>query len=392
MPPLVEIIREKIRSNGPVTFSWFMEQALYHPEFGYYTAPRQRIGRAGDFYTNVSVGPVLGDMLASQLLKMWEKLGRTEEFTIAEQGAEDGQLALDILSAIQSREGELPGHLHYVIVEPHIEKQRQQRARLEPDFVENITWAAEIVDLKPMTGAFISNELVDALPVRIVEFQDDRWSELLVEARGTRFEFIATGDLAPDLAAALCKLPTPIAQPYRTEVNLNSTQWIRSVAAKLKAGFVLTIDYGFPRDEYYKLERTEGTLTAYSRHRRLDNPLDDPGKIDITAHVDFTSLAEAGESAGLTLAGYTDQHHFMVGAGEADLRRLEQQVAKSGLTKHHSAFLAGYRTLMHPGVMGMAFKYLLLQKGLLGDSSLSGFRYAGDPSQALGLNRGNRDK
>ena len=142
--PLVEIIREKIRSNGPVTFSWFMEQALYHPEFGYYTAPRQRIGRAGDFYTNVSVGPVLGDMLASQLLKMWEKLGRTEEFTIAEQGAEDGQLALDILSAIQSREGELPGHLHYVIVEPHTEKQRQQRARLEPDFVENITWAAEL--------------------------------------------------------------------------------------------------------------------------------------------------------------------------------------------------------------------------------------------------------
>jgi SAM-dependent MidA family methyltransferase len=384
---LGEIIRRTIEVNGPVPFPWFMEQALYHPDFGYYRIPRQRIGRSGDFYTNVSVGPVFGEMLALQLLEMRERLDRGEPFTIVEQGAEEGQLASDVLSAIGSRLGHLPFDLRYMIVEPHPEKQKEQQARLRSDFGANVRWITEPAELESVSGVFISNELVDAFPVHIVEFQNDRWTEVLVDHGEGEFKFLRSDHLEPELAHALAKIPKPVNQPYRTEINLKSGQWIRSIASKLRSGFILIVDYGFSREEYYKPERSEGTLTAYSKHRRIGDPLSEPGNIDITAHVDFSGLAEAGEMAGLALSGFTDQHHFMIGAGEAKLRRLEQEVAASGLTKKHSAFLAGYRTLMHPGTMGMTFKYLLFQKGLTKAPMLSGFRYGGDPYRGLGMDR-----
>jgi SAM-dependent MidA family methyltransferase len=146
---------------------------------------------------------------------------------------------------------------------------------------------------------------------------------------------------------------------------------------------VLIVDYGFPRDEYYRPERTEGTLSCYSRHRRSYNPLERPGEIDITAHVDFTSLAEAAEKVSLRAAGYVDQHHFMVGAAESRLLALEKAIQTGGLASAGAAFLGPYRTLMHPGNIGMAFKFLLLAKGLHEPPQLSGFRYAAAPWRLL---------
>jgi SAM-dependent MidA family methyltransferase len=362
-----------------------MEQALYHPELGYYSTTKRRIGRTGDFYTNVSVGAVFGEVLAAQLLQMWEILDRNIPFTIVEQGAEEGQLAFDILSAIRSQGGRSMADLNYVIVEPQPAKKQQQQIRLCEPFPKSASWVSRIADLKPISGAFISNELVDAFPVKVIEFRKGDWSELLVDAKPAGFELVSTDRVDPELRIALNRLPMPESQPYRTEISLLSEKWVSEVASKLLNGFLLTIDYGFSRDEYYKPERTEGTLTAYSQHRRIANPLADPGNIDITAHADFTLLAEAGINAGLKLSGFTDQHHFMVGAAESRLRDLEKEITLGGLSPAHSAFLAGYRSLMHPGTMGMAFKYLLMTKGVAPDKSPSGFRHSRDPYRELGV-------
>jgi len=382
--PLVAFIRDNIRRHGPVPFPWFMEQALYHPEFGYYTSTRRRIGREGDFYTNVSVSRLYGQLLASQLIDMWKLLGMPRHFTIVEEGAEDGQLALDILLAINEESNEAAAGIRYTIVEPIFSKQEQQRARLEPHFFGRVRWLASLADMEPITGAFVSNELVDAMPVHVVEYRNGRWSELLVENSGNNFRFVPSRVKAPELAHALEILPLPPSPLYRTEVNLAANRWIQAVGTKLRNGFVLIVDYGYPRDEYYRPERIEGTLSCYSRHRRTYNPFERPGQIDITAHVDFTSLAEAAGQADLHVAGYTDQHHFMVGAAESRLRALEQAIeAQGGLTRAQSAFLGAYRTLMHPGNMGMAFKFLLLTKGLSEHALLTGFRYAPDPRKSL---------
>jgi SAM-dependent MidA family methyltransferase len=382
--PLVSLIREHLQRHGPVPFPWFMDQALYHPEFGYYTTPRLRIGRKGDYYTNVSVGRLYGQLLASQLIEMWKLLGSPSRFTIVEEGAEDGQLAMDILSAIREESVEADECIRYTILEPIPGKRLQQQARFEPAFLEKLTWLNGLSDLEGVTGAFISNELVDAMPVHLVVYRDAEWSELLVDVSGADFGFVPAKVTAPDLIEALDKLPLPVTSPYRTEVNLAARRWIQAVGTSLERGFVLIVDYGFPRDEYYKPERTTGTLSCYSRHRRSYNPLERPGEIDITAHVDFTSLAETAAKASLNVAGYADQHHFMVGAAESRLLALEKAVETEGLTPARAAFLGPYRTLMHPGTMGMAFKFLLLTKGLDARPLLSGFKYAADPWKSLG--------
>jgi SAM-dependent MidA family methyltransferase len=381
--PLVAFIREHLQLNGPAPFPWFMEQALYHPQYGYYTSTRTRIGRQGDYYTNVSVGHLYGQLLASQLIEMWKVLGSPARFTIVEQGAEDGLLASDILSAIAEESAEAAACIRYAIVEPIPGKRLPQRAHLEPSFREKVSWLNELTELEPITGAFISNELLDAMPVHIVVYQDNAWSELFVDFSGEDFFFVPVGIQPPEFLLALHKLPTPVAAPYRTEVNLEAGRWIRAVSSRLERGFVLVVDYGFPRHEYYKPERTEGTLSCYSRHRRSYNPLERPGEIDITAHVDFTSLAEAATQASCVVAGYTDQHHFMVGAAESRLLAFEKEVQAGTVTNTRAAFLGPYRSLMHPGTMGMAFKFLLLTKGLDRDPKLSGFKYASDPWRSL---------
>jgi SAM-dependent MidA family methyltransferase len=381
--PLVAFIRDHLRRHGPVQFPWFMEQALYHPEYGYYASPRLRIGRQGDYYTNVTVGPLYGQLLASQLIEMWRLLERPTRFTIVEEGAEDGQLAMDILSAIKEESLEAAECVGYTILEPIPGKRLQQQARFEPALLKKVTWLAGLAELRGVTGAFISNELVDAMPVHIVVYRHEEWSELLVDISGEEFGFVPAKIEAPELLQALDKLPLPAASPYRTEVNLAATRWIREVGARLEKGFVLIVDYGFPRDEYYRRERTEGTLSCYSRHRRSYNPLERPGEIDITAHVDFTALAEAAVKASLELAGYADQHHFMVGAAESRLLALEMAIETEGFTPARTAFLGPYRTLMHPGNMGMAFKFLLLTKGVAARPQLSGFKYASDPWRSL---------
>jgi SAM-dependent MidA family methyltransferase len=381
--PLVALIRDHLLRHGPVPFPWFMEQALYHPEYGYYASSRVRIGRQGDFSTNVSVGRLYGQLLASQLIEMWNHLGRPSPFTIVEEGAEDGQLAMDILSALAEEFTEAAGCIRYTIIEPIPAKQLRQRARFESSFLSQLSWLTDVADLQPVIGVFISNELLDAMPVHLVEYRDSAWSELLVDLRGEQFDFVPAKIASTELIQALDKLPQPLVSPYRTEINLAAMRWIRGLSTKLDRGFVLTVDYGFPRFEYYKPARTEGTLSCYSRHRRSDNPLERPGEIDITAHVDFTALAEAAAKSSLQLAGYTDQHHFMVGAAESRLLAFEKAVEAEGSAAARASFLGPYRTLMHPGHMGMAFKYLLLSKGLDVNPQLSGFKYATDPSRSL---------
>jgi SAM-dependent MidA family methyltransferase len=381
--PLAVLLRDKIRHHGAVPFTWFMEQALYHPEFGYYASTRHRIGRTGDFYTNVSVGRVYGQLLACQLIEMWKLIGRPRDFSIVEEGAEDGQLALDILSAIDEESIEAASDIRYTIIEPSFSKRQLQRARLEPQFGGKLNWLTTLANLAPITGAFISNEFVDAMPVHVVEYRNGHWSELLVQNSGQHFAFVPSRIDQPELKRALEKVPLPGDSPYRTEVNLAAASWIRTVASKLNRGFILIVDYGYPRLEYYRPERTEGTLSCYSRHRRTYNPLERPGEIDITAHVDFTSLAEAADQVGLCIAGYTDQHHFMIGAAEARLRALERVVEAQGLTHAHSAFLRAWRALMHPGNLGMVFKFLLLTRGVAGNLNPSGFKYAREARTSL---------
>ena len=373
---LVQVIRDEIARLGLIPCERFIELALYHPRLGYYSGERLRVGRKGDFITNVSVGRLFGEILADQIVELWELAGRPPEFSIVEAGAETGELASDLLNCLSQVGSGMTWS--YVIAEPDELKQEQQRQRLTAN---SVRWVTSLDELDPITGIILGNELLDAIPPRVVEFSADRWREVYVTLENNRFIFSLEPVKDPRLNARIAKIPLPLPQPYRTEVNLAATDWINDAAKTLRRGFVLMIDYGYSRSDYYSPLRTQGTLALYRNQQRQENIFEGIGETDITAHVDFTAIADASLEAGCQLLGFTDQHHFMVGAGESRMRSFESRDDRGDRDR----FLRAYKTLMHPEMMGLAFKYLLMGKDVLRTATPSGFRHAGDPKKELGL-------
>ncbi|PYJ07321.1 MAG: hypothetical protein DMF06_16030, partial [Verrucomicrobia bacterium] len=187
---LTDLIRQKIRRDGPVSFAWFVEQALYHPELGYYSSGRCVIGRKGDYFTNVSVGPLFGRILAAQFAEMWEALGRPEDFVIVEQGAHQGDFARDVLGAVRERRPDFFAALRYWIVEPFPILSERQKETLW-DFSGMVAWKKSLAELEPFCGVHFSNELLDAMPVRLIsKGADADWEERRVAESGDGFGFV----------------------------------------------------------------------------------------------------------------------------------------------------------------------------------------------------------
>ena len=367
---LTEIIRAEIAAGGPMPFPRFMELALYHAEHGYYASGRARIGRGGDFFTNVSVGPLFGRLLARQIAEMWRVLGQPGDFTIIEQGAHAGDLAADVLGGLRKIFPECHEAACYRIVEPFPKLAARQREQLH-DFAGKVQWSRTLEEIRIEAGVHFSNELPDAFPVHLVQWSGGEWRERMVVERDGRFVFADGAPPSGELHEACARIPGPLPEGYVTEVNLAAAAWIRDVAATMQHGFVLAVDYGFSREEYYAPTRIAGTLSAYANHRREPDPLARPGEIDLTAHVEFGSLIESAAGAGLRLEGLTDQHHFMVGLGA-------EHFADGANAPERRAF----QTLMHPQFMGTSFKVAAFSKGIAHAIPLGGFRFARLPMSA----------
>ena len=335
-----QLIAEEIRQRGPISFARFMELALYAEGCGYYTSGMMRVGRAGDFLTNVSMGEAWGLVVAHHCLAAWRAMGRPSEFRIVEQGAHDGQLAADILEALKQLCGEV--RFQYQIIESSESQRRMQEERLRE---RGVKWWRSLEEAAPIVGIHISNELVDALPFHIIRACRQGWCELLVDEAGGEFVFVS-GALSEEILPMVEKLPGR-PEGYMAEVRPAVVRWIRQVADALRMGYVLVMDYGMSRDQLLHPSRMRGTFAAYEGHLRDEMVLAKPGERDITAHVDFTSLAEAARKAGLVIDGLADQHHFVVRELEGWLRGHDGQPA--------GRLMRQVAALMHPAMMGSKF-------------------------------------
>ncbi len=375
---LIHEIRDGIRAHGPVPFSWFMEQALYHPQHGYYSSGRCAIGRRGDYFTSVSVGPLFGKLMAGQFIEIWETLGRPEDFVIVEQGAHHGEFATDVLEAVREQSPELSALVRYRIVEPFALLRKRQEGVLR-SFAQ-VEWVESLEMMEPFCGVHFSNELLDAMPVHLLvatgEGAERRWCERLVERTSCGFTFVDRPISDERLAQRLTKLPPVPEVGYETEMNLAALDWIQTLAGKLRSGVVLAADYGLSREEFYAPSRRTGTLQCYADHRVLPSILERVGQSDLTTHVEWTSLAEQAEHCGLRLAGFTDQHHFLTG-----LLSTHAALASAGAEKSRAL-----QTLIHPEFLGMKFQFLGLTKNFPAEGSLGGFKFARDARRQLGLN------
>ncbi|MGH7166192.1 MAG: class I SAM-dependent methyltransferase, partial [Nitrospiraceae bacterium] len=333
-PDLVASITEEIRASGSITFARFMELALYHPRFGYYTrletkagaeanTPRgigeDRIGWGGDYFTSSDVHPVLARALVRQVCQMDDLLGRPDPFTVIEMGAGKGALARDVLTACAKESGGLWARLRYVMIDRSPAMRAAQEANLAPWLGQagRVAWVSSLEDLpaESLVGVFLSNELVDAFPVHRIRIEQGEPNEVFVDERGGRFTERLGPLSTPALKEHLRRLDLSLPEGYTTEVNLDALTWMKGVARVLGRGFVITIDYGHTAQDLYGPDRQRGTLLCYYHHLASEDPYTRVGLQDMTAHVDFTSLAAVGEESGLHVTGFTNQMSFLMGLG-----------------------------------------------------------------------------
>jgi SAM-dependent MidA family methyltransferase len=377
-PALIDFIRDTIRHRGPLPFVWFMEQALYHPEHGYYSSDRCAIGRGGDYITSVSAGPLFGKMLAAQFAEIWEKLDCPNDFTVVEQGAHHGEFAFDVLETLRDQRPEFFSVLRYRIIEP-FPILRARQAGVLRSFADKTEWQASVKETEPFCGVHFSNELLDAMPVHLLRAAGDpaarEWRERFVERTSCGFTLVERPLSDARLPAQLTKIPAAPPGDYETEINLAALEWIEAIAHKLLRGVVLVADYGHVRWEFYSAARTAGTLQCYAQHRVVPSPLEGVGETDITAHVEWTSLAERAEECGLRVAGFADQHHFLTGLLASDPLLAGTATAQS----------RALQTILHPEILGSKFQFLALTKDVSAQFALSGFKFGRDPFARLAL-------
>jgi SAM-dependent MidA family methyltransferase len=342
---------EIARSGGWISFAQYMQHVLYAPALGYYVAGARKFGGAGDFVTAPELTPLFAQALAVQVASILESTAARE---IVELGAGSGALAAELTRALAAS-GATPSRYAILDVSPDLrERQRATIARRAPGCVEEVEWLDDL----PATfdGAIVMNEVLDAVPPHLIARRNGEWFERGVAGTDTlQWE---ERPLANAELQALAAQRFPAAGDYLSEINPGAEALVASVGRRMSAGALLVIDYGFPQAEFYHAQRSEGTLMGHYRHRSHADPFLWPGLSDLTAHVDFTAIALAGERAGLQVAGYAPQAAFLLGCGILD--RLRECGDPSSVDYLREA--SAVNKLTSPAEMGELFKVLALAK------------------------------
>jgi SAM-dependent MidA family methyltransferase len=340
------------------TFCDYMEQALYGPT-GYYSSGTAKSGKAGDYFTAPDVGPVFGQLLAEIFGGWKDKLGK-DDFCLIEAGAGEGRLARDILACHPFR---------YVAVE-RSPVRRSYLERVRGEYPELLEVHADLKKREGLSGVLFANELIDAFPVHRVQFKGGRLRELFVEGAGERRRFNWKESSNPRLPAYFGRLGISLPDGYETEVNLAMADWVREAAGVLGKGLLVVIDYGRPGHEYYAPERVRGTLRAFSKHKVSADFLDPGRMVDLTADVDFTSLALDAQAAGFVPLAFMELGTFLLQGIELLQKRAgerESGRASDGALIPPTPSLPrslALRYLIHPEGLGSAFHVLVLGKGI----------------------------
>ena len=354
MPSAERHIRETIQAEGPISFFRFMEFALYSPLGGYYRSASP-VGATGDYFTSPTAHPLFGTLLAAQLRQMWEVLGRPAPFTVLEPGAGSGIMARDIVQAAWADFPDFAQTLRYMVVDyaPSVPGGQHPRGM---DLA-----ASNGLPARSVVGCILTNELLDALPVHWFVVDGGVAREVYVDLDGDGFSEVLGEPSTPDAARLLSEIGPGLPDGFRGEVCPAAARWVADAADALERGFLLTVDYGGTRQELRAPQRHGGTLRCHYRHVVTGNPYVRVGTQDMTAHVDFSLLQEAGEEAGLETLGYTTQREFLRNLG-ADLY-LE---ALAGRSRSQPSFSSGALPRQEYLANRMAIQSLVEPEGLGG--------------------------
>ncbi len=414
---LKELIIEKIDKKGKITFAEFMQAVLYHPQYGYYNSDRERIGKSGDYYTGPTVHGMFGKLIAKQLEEMWRVMGKGA-FTVVEIGANRGWLCYDIIHSIKKEYPGFYANFHYIIVEtnPHAKEKQMtllnsvisaklNRASIRQETAEKRNWfdcpitqhslapfsrEKKETYLSPflsgekdldgkvswhscskdgftfgrMQGCFVSNEFFDALPVHRLKMKNKILKEVYVGYNTAGFYETDDEISRPSITDYIETNRIYLKEGQEYEVNLGAAKWLRHASEKLNKGFILTVDYGDTAEAICRGNHTGGTVRCYYKHTVNRDYYKRLGEQDITTHVDFTNLMNAGRLLGFDVTGFTKQSHFLIALGVLERLRDTNTDIETRLKM---------KNLLHPEGMGDIFKVLIQHKNIK-NSQLSGLR------------------
>jgi SAM-dependent MidA family methyltransferase len=378
-PDLVSAIRNEIdAAGGRIPFARFMELALYHPAWGYYQSAERRPGRPGDFLTAPETHPFFGIALARQIAECWERLGRPDPFVVREYGSGIGALAWDVIAGLSQEAPECRAALQYRLVETNPHRLAESLAGFAGAGLGKVAQAEDIPpgsDPEPIVGVVIANEVADALPVHRLIWRDGCLREGWVGWSGGGLAEVE-GELSPEAAAVdpermLREQGVALGEGDRIEISPAAAAWFTSAARGLRRGYAIVIDYGYPAPELYRAHRLQGTVRAHREHTVTADPFRHVGEQDLTAHVDFSALRRAGEEAGLTFAGQTNQGAFLASLEMGDLLVALGKDPETTLPEYLAAQAATLR-LIDPGGMGR-FGVLIMARDAPVSPPLRGF-------------------
>lgn len=372
---LKDIIKQEIIEHESfLPFKKFMQLCLYTPTYGYYSGNNHIFGKGGDFITAPEISPLFGAAIANQIADVYDN-----NYDIFEFGAGSGKLALDVLKRLEEL-NKLPNNYFILEVSGSLKARQQDKLKQHPQLYKRCQWLSALPK-KPIKAVVLANEVLDAMPVNIfrkakknvieesyIGFSDKAQNKDIEKSNKNLEDnefynfWLPTSNL--QLIEAMLDIKKPLAIGYQSEINLSIKPWLKSIYDFLSEGLVLLIDYGFPQSTYYHEDRSSGTLMCHYQHKSHPNPFINLGKQDITAHVDFTAVAEAAFNLGFDISGYTSQAAFLISNGITDLIANYSEVE---LFKANSAI----KMLTMPQEMGELFKVIALTKNL--DNSLKSF-------------------
>ncbi|PXV59490.1 SAM-dependent methyltransferase, MidA family [Dyella jiangningensis] len=361
---LLTRLREEIAAHGPMPFSQYMERCLYAPGLGYYSAGKTKFGEAGDFITAPELGELFARCVVNATYPVVQMLGDNADFL--ELGGGSGAFAEAALKAFAAQ-GALPRR--YYILEPSADLRERQRERLAAALPSELFAHVLWLDRPPeqdWQGVLFANEVIDALPTtRFAMKAGEVYEEYVAldgEGRLMRVDRPADALVSGAVRHVERDIEAEFPDGYRSEILPQLPYWIQAIAGSLTAGLMVFADYGYVRREYYLPERNDGTLRAFYRHRAHSDPLHLPGLNDLTASVDFTALAEAGNSAGFGVAGYMTQAQFLIGSGLQDIFGAAYEAATDEAMRYDLAQQVKKLTL--PDQMGERFQVMLFARGM----------------------------
>ena len=360
--PLAEALRERISRTGPITFRDWMASALYDEREGYYCrSDRERWGREGDYRTSPERSPLFAATLARYFARLYVELGSPSRWTIFEAGAGASQFAEGLLATLQRRFPKVFSVTRYVIDEASADSRARAQARLTA-FGDRVEFR-RLNDLDLIDpGIVFANELLDAFPAHRVAVRDGLLCEFYVGlSQAGTFEWVIGAPSTPRIAAYLETAGARLAEGQVADVNLGIEEWTTQVAAKLRNGYVITIDYGAESPELYGApERRLGTLRAFHRHRLVDDVLARPGEQDITTTVDWTCVKRVGEKLGFDTVEFERQDRFLLNAGLLEELDLMVEAAEDEAEK--SQLRTNAREMILPSSMATSFQVLVQRK------------------------------